>query len=184
LNLVGTTDCHLYTTAQDAIDNDPQVAIAYNNDKGIDLRTLVNTHYDVTATCQEWDKNAASGTVEKAGFKYSFDLVGYWSGKNETSETAHFGFKDGYMVRAQLTKDGKQQAWGYEQNKATIGREPLVRVTLTDTINDLKVAVGLRQHAINAAAQRVGAVIAGDDDGNHAHPSCSTRSSERFSASM
>lgn len=31
----------------------------------------------------------ADGTVEKYGFKYSYELVGYHKGNNETSESAH-----------------------------------------------------------------------------------------------
>ncbi|MBO5698783.1 MAG: hypothetical protein J6R79_02105 [Bacteroidaceae bacterium] len=143
LHLVGNTDFHLYKSAKDAVDNKYQVAIAWNNENGIDLATLVNAHYDTTAVvCKSFDTNAADGKIAKYGFKYSFDLVGYASGNNKTSETAHFGFKDGRYVRAQLTKDGKQQAWGYEQNEATINREPLVRVTLTDTIHNEIVSVG------------------------------------------
>lgn len=135
---------HLYTTAEAAINNPAQHSIEYNS-AGLDLNTLFNTHYDIAggATDTKWDDSAASKQVEADGFKYSYDLVGYYKGGNTTSETAHFGFKDGCWVRPQMVDDnGKQQAWGAKQNKATVGREPLVRVTLTDTLNNLIVAVG------------------------------------------
>lgn len=71
---------HLYQTAKDAIDNAAQVHVAWNS-KGIDLREYVNTDRtydkDATPTCKAWDKNATEGLVEKSGFKYSFELVGY-----------------------------------------------------------------------------------------------------------
>ena len=35
------------------------------------------------------DENAASGTVEKAGFSYSYELVGDMDGSNKTSQSAH-----------------------------------------------------------------------------------------------
>ncbi|MDE6690111.1 MAG: hypothetical protein K2J86_09590, partial [Prevotella sp.] len=145
---------HLYTTAGDAINaaNPATVQIAWNNDKGIDLRQYVNTHYDrVNGDLDtKWDDNAASGTVEKSGFKYKFALVGYTAGINKTSQSAHAAIAaDGYTLRAQMPKDGKQQAYAYnqespnaEQNLATVGREPLVRVLLIDTIHNNIAAVG------------------------------------------
>jgi len=142
---------HLYTTAAAAIAADATVQVEYNDADGIDLRSYVNTHRDnyksdgVTAnyTDRKWDNNAASGTVEKAGFKYSFELVGWHDGSNATSQSAHAALaSDGYTLRAQMPKDGKQQAYGAEQNRATIDKEPLVRVLLTDTINNKIAAVG------------------------------------------
>ena len=137
---------HLYATAAAAIAAAPQIEVAWNNEKGIDLREYVNTDrtYDQdTKGCVAWDKNAAEGAVEKAGFKYSFELVGYKSGANETSQSAHAAIADnGYTLRPQMTKDGKQQAFGANQNEASIGREPLVRVILKDTVNNQIAAVG------------------------------------------
>lgn len=163
-----TTPCnaklHLYKTAKEAAEakyndvatKDRIVEVKWDNDKGIDLREYVNTHYTrVEADGTEkkdiqWDKNAASGKVEESGFKYTFELVGYRSGENKTSQSAHAAIAaDGYTLRAQMTKEGKQQAYAYdatkannEQNKALIGREPVVRVLLTDTINNKVAAVG------------------------------------------
>ncbi|MDE6011820.1 MAG: hypothetical protein K2G91_03700 [Prevotella sp.] len=136
---------HLYLTAKEAANAEHTVEVAWDNDKGIDLRQVVNTHYSRIDGDNDiqWDKNAASGTVEKNGFKYSFALVGYEDGKNKTSQSAHAAIAaDGYTLRAQMTKDGKQQAFGAEQNPATVGREPLVRVLLTDTIHNNIAAVG------------------------------------------
>ena len=138
---------HLYKTAKDAIDGAASITIAWNN-PGIDLREYVNTDRtysegDNKDKCIAWDENAAAGTVEKDGFKYSFELVGYKSGKNETSQSAHAAIKqDGYTLRPQMTKGGVQQEFGYDQNAAEIGRQPLVRVTLTDAVNNKIVAVG------------------------------------------
>ena len=137
---------HLYQTAQDAINNAAQIHVAWNS-KGIDLREYVNTDRtydkDENPTCKAWDKNAAEGLVEKSGFKYSFELVGYKSGANETSQSAHAAIaSNGYTLRPQMTAGGKQQAYGAAQNEATIGREPLVRVILKDTVNNKIAAVG------------------------------------------
>ena len=146
LQHVDAIPSHLYQTAQDAILNDAQIHVAWNS-KGIDLREYVNTDRtydkDENPTCKAWDKNAAEGLVEKSGFKYSFELVGYKSGKNETSQSAHAAIaSNGYTLRPQMTAGGKQQAYGAAQNEATIGREPLVRVILKDTVNNKIAAVG------------------------------------------
>lgn len=146
LQHVDAIPSHLYQTAQDAIDNAAQIHVAWNS-KGIDLREYVNTDRtydkDENPTCKAWDKNAAEGLVEKSGFKYSFELVGYKSGANETSQSAHAAIaSNGYTLRPQMTAGGKQQAYGAAQNEATIGREPLVRVILKDTVNNKIAAVG------------------------------------------
>jgi hypothetical protein len=142
---------HLYGTALSAINNPAQVNLKYNNDKGIDLRELINTDRVYQGgTCQGWDKNAKEDLVKQAGFKYSFELVGYQEGANETSQSAHAAIAaDGYTMRAQMPEGGKQQAYGYSaekannlQNPATINREPLVRVILTDTVNNKIASVG------------------------------------------
>ena len=146
LQHVDAIPSHHYQTAQDAINNAAQIHVAWNS-KGIDLREYVNTDRtydkDENPTCKAWDKNAAEGLVEKSGFKYSFELVGYKSGKNETSQSAHAAIaSNGYTLRPQMTAGGKQQAYGAAQNEATIGREPLVRVILKDTVNNKIAAVG------------------------------------------
>ena len=142
---------HLYATATEAINNDPQANLKYNDDKGIDLRELINTDrvYQGGA-CLGWDKNAKEDLVKQAGFKYSFELVGYHKGTNETSQSAHAAIAaDGYTMRAQMPEGGKQQPYGYSaaeanklQNPATMNREPLVRVILTDTVNNKIASVG------------------------------------------
>ena len=146
LQHVDAIPSHLYQTAQDAIDNAAQIHVVWNS-KGIDLREYVNTDRtydkDENPTCKAWDKNAAEGLVEKSGFKYSFELVGYKSGANETSQSAHAAIaSNGYTLRPQMTAGGRQQAYGAAQNEATIGREPLVRVILKDTVNNKIAAVG------------------------------------------
>ena len=142
---------HLYATAARAINNPAQANLKYNDDKGIDLRELINTDRVYQGgTCQGWDKNAKEDLVKQAGFKYSFELVGYHKGTNETSQSAHAAIAaDGYTMRAQMPEGGKQQAYGYSaekannlQNPATINREPLVRVILTDTVNNKIASVG------------------------------------------
>lgn len=137
-------DDHLYTTAAAAIAAAATVEVGW--DKTIDLREYVNTDRvkEGSTECKAWDKNAAAGTVDKIGFKYVFELVGYKTGDNDTKQSVHAAIADdGYTLRPQMPKDGVQQAYGAEQSKATIDKEPLVRVSLVDTKNKNQVvAVG------------------------------------------
>ena len=128
-------------------DKAPIATVKYDNDKGIDLREYVCTYW--------WDnaaykgrivetKDATEKEVEKDGFKYTFELVGYHKGDNKTSQSAHAAIAaDGYTLRPQVVDDnGKQLPYGAAQKRSTIGREPLVRVVLNDTVNNHIVAVG------------------------------------------
>ena len=130
-----------------AEDQTPIATVKYDNDKGIDLREYVCTYW--------WDnaankgrivetKDATEKEVEKDGFKYTFELVGYHKGDNKTSQSAHAAIAaDGYTLRPQVVDDnGKQLPYGAAQKRSTIGREPLVRVVLNDTVNNHIVAVG------------------------------------------
>ena len=134
---------HWPTTMAEAIASTDPIEIAWNDNQGINIAEYVNTHYSVDGKGNDivWDKNAASGTVEKSGFAYSYQLVGYQLGENKTSESAHAALK-GSWIRPQMTKDGKQQPWGAAQSEASIDREPIVRVVLTDTVSNAIAAVG------------------------------------------
>lgn len=122
----------------------PVAEVKYDNDKGIDLRSLIRTSWNVNYSPVTVETtNATEEKVKEAGFKYSFELVGYHTGANETSQSAHAAIAaDGYTLRPQAVDDnGKQQAYGAAQTRAIIGREPLVRVILNDTVHNKIAAV-------------------------------------------
>lgn len=133
---------HLYTSAQEAIGNGASYIVVWN-DEGLDVAELIQTHYiDNTNAHVAWDKNATEKTVNDYGFKYSYELVGYHVGDNKTSESAHAVMK-GSLLKPCMPVDGKQPTWdAAQQNKAEKGREPLVRVILTDTVSNKIAAVG------------------------------------------
>lgn len=144
----------LYTNAGWAITSDkstwdnvtPVAEVKYDNDKGIDLRSLIRTSWWTNSTGYTTVEttNATEEKVKEAGFKYSFELVGYHTGANATSQSAHAAIAaDGYTLRPQAVDDnGKQQAYGAgAQTRAIIGREPLVRVILNDTVHNKIAAV-------------------------------------------
>ena len=133
------------SSTEDDVTPVPVAEVKYDNDKGIDLRSLIRTSWFVNGhgfTTVETE-NATEEKVKEAGFKYSFELVGYHTGVNLTSQSAHAAIAaDGYTLRPQAVDDnGKQQAYGAAQTRAIIGREPLVRVILNDTVHNKIAAV-------------------------------------------
>lgn len=123
---------HWWTTAEDAINAAPALQIAWNNAEGLDISKYIQADY----TNSKGNHVAWSKPVKDYGFKYEYALVGYTDGNNQTSQSAHAALNpaNNAIVRAQMPKDGHSQAWGAEQNKATLGRMPLVRVCLVDTV--------------------------------------------------
>ena len=145
---------HLYKTAAEAINATATREIIWNHE-GEDLSKLINTHFDEIVDPEDLtkdihkklDKYAFDKTSESYGFKYSYELVGYHVGDNKTSESAHAAL-NGAILRPQMPKDGLQQEFGAEQNKAEKGREPLVRITLTDIKSNKIAAVGYMKFKI------------------------------------
>lgn len=108
----------------------------------VSLRDYVNTYRTYKGKAAKWDENATKSTVKDAGFRYEFELVGWKDGNNETSESAHAILLKNDTLRPQMTVGGKQVKTGGTQNAATVGRKPLVRVILRDTVNNKIAAVG------------------------------------------
>ena len=103
------TEVHFVTTAAEAIANDPQFTILWDNAKGIDVAELVATHADDADSKHiSLDEKASTDKIKAYGFKYKYELIGYLAG---------------------------------EQNRSTIGRMPLVRISLIDTAANNVVAV-------------------------------------------
>lgn len=112
----------------------PQDSVNYN--ETLDLRKLVEVHY---TNAKGVNRLMTAEELEANGMKYKFEITALYLGSNETSESAHAAInpKDGYTFRPQMPEYdknhvGKQQAYGAEQARPTIGRTPLVRVTLLD----------------------------------------------------
>lgn len=102
----------------------------------MDLRKLVEVHYK---NAKGVNRLMTAEDFEANGMKYKFEITALYYGDNKTSESAHAAInpEDGYTFRPQLPEYdekhiGKQQAYGADQARATIGRTPLVRVSLLD----------------------------------------------------
>lgn len=124
---------HWWTTAEEAINAPAALQIAWNNDQGLDISKYIQADY----TNSKGNHIAWAKPVNDYGFKYEYALVGYVDGNNNTSQSAHAALNpaNNAIVRAQMpTEQGKAQPWGAAQNKASLGRMPLVRVCLVDTV--------------------------------------------------
>lgn len=118
---------HVYTFAKDAIANDPTHDLVYNDPEGIDLTKLVQAHFiRNNATAEQ-----AMDDVSKYGMKWKFAVSHYTAGGNKTSESAHIYLKDNHAIACTVDASGKPQPGS--QDRSSIGRLPMVRVTLVDT---------------------------------------------------
>lgn len=118
---------HVYTFAKDAIANAPTHDLVYNDPEGIDLTKLVQAHFiRNNATAEQ-----AMDDVSKYGMKWKFAVSHYTAGGNKTSESAHIYLKDNHAIACTVDASGKPQPGS--QDRSSIGRLPMVRVTLVDT---------------------------------------------------
>ena len=122
---------HLMATVHEATVFAPQDTC--NWDETLDLRKLVETHWDNISGVHEV---VPADKMAEYGLTYKFELTGFYKGSNTTSESAHAAInpEDGYTFRPQMVEQGtgKQQAYGAEQGLQTVGRTPVVRVSLLD----------------------------------------------------
>ena len=130
-NIANNDSLHLMATVHEATVFAPQDTC--NWDETLDLRKLVETHWDNISGMHEV---VPADKMEEYGLTYKFELTGFYKGSNTTSESAHAAInpEDGYTFRPQMVEQGtgKQQAYGAEQGMQTVGRTPVVRVSLVD----------------------------------------------------
>lgn len=121
---------HVFEAAKSGGKFGPQDSVNYN--ETLDLRKLVEVHY---TNAKGIKRLMTAEELEANGMTYKFEITALYYGDNKTSESAHAAInpEDGYTFRPQMPdKEGKQQAYGAEQARPTIGRTPLVRVSLID----------------------------------------------------
>ncbi len=130
-NIANNDSLHLMATVHEATVFAPQDTC--NWDETLDLRKLVETHWDNISGVHEV---VPADKMKEYGLTYKFELTGFYKGSNTTSESAHAAInpEDGYTFRPQMVEQGtgKQQAYGAEQGMQTVGRTPVVRVSLVD----------------------------------------------------
>ena len=119
---------HLFPTVNAAKSNEPQDTCFWNGT--LDLNTLVELHY---TTVDGAHKLMDAATMKANGLEFKFELTSLILGENLTDESAHANLNGSIFRPQPADKDGKQQAYGAEQIRATeVGRTPMVRVSLIE----------------------------------------------------
>ena len=126
---VANRNDELYTTMKEAIENEPSLEVEYTG--SINLNAL-EIHYNwVTGT-----KNAGShliwkyGEEKHYGLSYEYALIDYTSGTNKTSESKYCklsGDENSILTPYAVNAKGEPE---YEHGIASVGRQPIVRVTV------------------------------------------------------
>ena len=120
---------HLMATVAEAAYFASQDSVDWN--KTLDLNALMETHYTTEAGQHDILK---AEEMAANGLSYKFELTGYYIGTNATSESAQAAIKDGILRPQMPTTDGKGAAYeATAQDRSTIGRTPMVRVSLVMT---------------------------------------------------
>ena len=135
---------HIYTTAKQAISNNATHEIVYNDPEGVDLMELVQMHFTRNNNATE----TSTDDVSKYGMKWEFAESHYTAGSNKTSESAHIYLKNNRVIACTVDADGNAQPG--TQDRSSIDRKPMVRVTLVDTTKTTNniVAVGFIKFTI------------------------------------
>ena len=110
--------------------------------------------------------------VSKYGMKWEFAESHYTAGDNKTSESAHIYLKDNHVIACTVDANGKPQPGN--QDRSTLERRPMVRVTLVDTTKTTNniVAVGFIKFRITEKEAEPADAINIDFDGNGYDLSC------------
>ena len=138
---------HVYTSAADAIDADPTHKLVWNAEEATDLNDFVVAHLKVG----EEEREVAPANVKDYGMKFEYAASHYKSGSNNTSESVHMDIQ-GSKVKACMPNADGTAADPANQNEASIGRMPMVRVILRDTVNNKVVALGFIKFEISREA--------------------------------
>ena len=143
---------HLYTHVKDAVANDPTIKVAW--DGKIDLTTLTSVHFYSNSKTPFGNKGEyqtlTADDLTKYNLKFKYELVENKAGVNATSEsnncqlTAYEGTNEAYKgdntvldpcgVYGHGTGDKEGLPSGIDGIE-TVGRMPLVRVSVVDTQN-------------------------------------------------
>ena len=137
-----TNPDHLWATAKDALEKLPSCRVAYDGKLDLSkiVRTIIKTDSKTTARKAD-DHTVYEDFIKKDGvktdfnIKYEFELVDYVAGTNTTSESQHAYLNGGEFIPCGTTDGVRNNT----TDITSVGRRPLVRVTVVDTNNKNKV---------------------------------------------
>lgn len=143
---------HLYTQVKDAVEHDPTIKVAW--DGKIDLTTLTSVHFYSNSKTPFGNKGEyqtlTADDLIKYNLKFKYELVENKAGVNATSESnncelkAYEGTNEAYKGDNTVLDPCGVYGHGTGNNEGlptgidgieTVGRMPLVRVTVVDTQN-------------------------------------------------
>lgn len=110
---------------------DPEYTLAYNDTKGLDISTLIETHYKEytdkkTGSTQIGTEKTMDATLlKKYGMKYVYSLSNYYEGTNQTEQNDFANLTAEGVLTAKLFSEAGDPF-------AAVGRMPVVRVELVD----------------------------------------------------
>ncbi len=136
----------LFTEAKKAIEAAPGLQVAYN--KTLDLDEIVTSHVDVCSKSSRAARDVEFGDFcESVGIEpldyinYKYELIDYTVGSYTTSQSQHASLVEGHIFTpCAVTADGKRDV--SNRDVTSVGRKPLVRVTLEDKATGNVILVG------------------------------------------
>ena len=141
-----TKELHLYRTMQEAIENAANFEVAYYKDQ-VDLKTFLEVHYNRYSKIAAHSKKHASWAYDEIGrygLNWNFELVDWNHGISGVADTyAHqsqfanpTAAKNGVLIPCKVNADGSTNtAETTKADYAIIGKEPIMKVTVTDSNN-------------------------------------------------
>lgn len=126
----------LYTELADVMQNPAAFEVKYDSQEGVDLKKYLETHYIWDTKTKNKKNHGAWAYGEEANFglSYKFDLVYYSVDGNSTSDSKYAKLEDGVLKAYSVDASGNTTN---TQDRSSIGREPLVRVTVVDEAGDV-----------------------------------------------
>lgn len=154
-------DLHLFRTMQEAIEQPASFNVYYYNDQ-IDLKEYLEVHvnrYSKIAAHSGFHNKWGYHQIERYGLKWNYELVDWNKGDNAFDPTyAHESqFADPELAKQGILKPRKINANGStnvsvnttKSDYDIIGKEPIMKVTVTDTNNnDAVVLIGFVKYTI------------------------------------
>ena len=137
---------HLFRTMQEAIESAPSFEVAYYGDQ-VDLKTFLEVHMNRYSKIAEHSgKHTKFGYNEigRYGLEWNYELVEWIHGSTSTTDVwANQGrfanpelAKDGVIKPCKINADGSvNTAETTKADYAIIGKEPILKVTVTDKNN-------------------------------------------------
>lgn len=150
---------HLYHSVHDAAQMVATLELAYDSETGLNLNKLVDADV-IYNSCRSWNDNniktRTEAQLKELGMKFNFVQVPFAVGENGTEQTQNHSILDKradgtYIVACGVKSNSDTNPVACEPDpskvgknapKSIVGRTPLIRVELKDTVNNKIVEEG------------------------------------------